>query len=505
MKTPKITYNINSESGLVNEVYEPEPESPVLLTFQRNGIQPTNPIHQDNCLTQCEISKQNRSNDQCLLDVCSDKGDSDEEFCSPDMKEADQTNDSGLAANAIMSKQVMGFPGENKTNHKAHPPARIAKRQQCTEELPHSQGLTSLWPGHRPLNTSVNDYLQQQPHLQPTSQPCAFRDFRAPDINSELTLGVSKSGQSLPPSSQMTSSSSTPELCSQVSLCSLQIDSGLGSEATSVRGSTDRLVNNDALNLYRDQGHLIHQLGRVSTEAIADFNMGAKDTIIGRSGHINSSFTPSIDDPGSTHCNNRQVHEAVCLHRDAPLDGEALPHSKNIKTRSSVVDLITCSSSSCSSSPPPHDGFQVPQAIAEKARSNSTLSNLPKEELCAKYTSCRWVLAYLCFLARFMQTALRQSLGIAIIGMTMKMTERVVSPDAGWEAWEADMARNETALSNSTGSSTEPVFNNVVQTESGLKWTDEYGHNWTMLVTTVKTFKDMLVLAICKILDLHVV
>ncbi|XP_059176568.1 uncharacterized protein LOC131956162 [Physella acuta] len=45
-----------------------------------------------------------------------------------------------------------------------------------------------------------------------------------------------------------------------------------------------------------------------------------------------------------------------------------------------------------------------------------------RETLCAKYTSCRWVLAYMCFLARFVQTALRQCMGIAVVGMTLKTT-----------------------------------------------------------------------------------
>ncbi|BFZ01451.1 hypothetical protein BsWGS_04490 [Bradybaena similaris] len=43
-----------------------------------------------------------------------------------------------------------------------------------------------------------------------------------------------------------------------------------------------------------------------------------------------------------------------------------------------------------------------------------------REPFLTKYLSCRWKLAYLCFLARFIQTALRQCMGIAIIGMTMK-------------------------------------------------------------------------------------
>ncbi|RUS80230.1 hypothetical protein EGW08_011995, partial [Elysia chlorotica] len=108
-----------------------------------------------------------------------------------------------------------------------------------------------------------------------------------------------------------------------------------------------------------------------------------------------------------------------------------------------------------------------------------------KESVCGKYSSCRWVLAYLCFLARFMQTALRQSLGIAIIGMTMKVTERVVTPDAGLEAWEADNARNNSALHGnnnigSSGSLAGPVFLNLVQNGSTVRWTDENGHNWTM-------------------------
>ncbi|XP_005095619.3 uncharacterized transporter slc-17.2 [Aplysia californica] len=41
-----------------------------------------------------------------------------------------------------------------------------------------------------------------------------------------------------------------------------------------------------------------------------------------------------------------------------------------------------------------------------------------KESFYSKYTSCRWRLAYMCFLARFIQTALRQLMGVAVLGMT---------------------------------------------------------------------------------------
>ncbi|XP_013071695.2 sialin-like [Biomphalaria glabrata] len=47
---------------------------------------------------------------------------------------------------------------------------------------------------------------------------------------------------------------------------------------------------------------------------------------------------------------------------------------------------------------------------------------VPKESFLSKYTSCRWVLAYMCFMGRFVQTALRQCMGVAVLGMTMRRT-----------------------------------------------------------------------------------
>lgn len=62
--------------------------------------------------------------------------------------------------------------------------------------------------------------------------------------------------------------------------------------------------------------------------------------------------------------------------------------------------------------------------LQDKCKSSGIVSKMKvsslREPFLTKYLSCRWKLAYMCFLARFIQTALRQCMGIAIIGMTMK-------------------------------------------------------------------------------------
>lgn len=56
------------------------------------------------------------------------------------------------------------------------------------------------------------------------------------------------------------------------------------------------------------------------------------------------------------------------------------------------------------------------EEIVHKNYSDNSLS----ESLCEKYSSCRWKFAFLCFLARFFQSSIRQCMGIAVIGMTVR-------------------------------------------------------------------------------------
>lgn len=45
-----------------------------------------------------------------------------------------------------------------------------------------------------------------------------------------------------------------------------------------------------------------------------------------------------------------------------------------------------------------------------------------KEGLVEKFTSCRWVVGYLCCTARFCQSAIRQLMGMAVVCMTLRST-----------------------------------------------------------------------------------
>ncbi|GFR93028.1 hypothetical protein ElyMa_006215700 [Elysia marginata] len=374
--------------------------------------------------------------------------------------------------------------------HKMHTPVKVANGQKVSNQLRSGQRLTSLWSGHRPLTETVHGFLEETRQNQ--ADHCADhchvdRSGHQTGISSGLPLGASTPELSSS-AKKFSPSTSASDLCSQGSVCSLQIDSGIGSEAASVLGSSSQLVSSDYVDNARNQTHHAPHKRKGVPDCSAD---------------LESSPPPSDDDSGISEITqhmNRRGSDSITLHTQVSLDSE-------VEFKSQTVDhpgRIACPqgdgknpSKQCPLSTPttdaPSDKYQNSRNSLDKI--NSKQPKLPQESACAKYSSCRWVLAYLCFLARFMQTALRQSLGIAIIGMTLKIAERVVTPDAGWEAWEADMARNDTGIhrdnlsSSSSGSSSrEPVFLNLVRNGSTWKWTDENGHNWTMVVSMVSTY-----------------
>lgn len=88
-------------------------------------------------------------------------------------------------------------------------------------------------------------------------------------------------------------------------------------------------------------------------------------------------------------------------------DLQKLPHDKHtVGSRSSVYK----------DHPAPNKLYST---LENNERTSRKTDKSLSESVCAKYSSCRWKLAYLCFLARFVQTSLRQCLGVAIIGMTL--------------------------------------------------------------------------------------
>ncbi|KAH9524601.1 hypothetical protein Btru_027296, partial [Bulinus truncatus] len=89
--------------------------------------------------------------------------------------------------------------------------------------------------------------------------------------------------------------------------------------------------------------------------------------------------------------------------------------------------------------------------------------DIPKESFCSKYTSCRWVLAYMCFMGRFVQTALRQCMGVAVLGMTMKRT--VTVQEIGNATVDSAQLSNWSEAYNDTG-----LLINRTYTEQEMTW-----------------------------------
>ena len=47
-----------------------------------------------------------------------------------------------------------------------------------------------------------------------------------------------------------------------------------------------------------------------------------------------------------------------------------------------------------------------------------------REGCLARYTSCRWVIGYMCCAARFSQSAIRQCIGMAVVCMTLQQGQQ---------------------------------------------------------------------------------
>ncbi|GFO04967.1 hypothetical protein PoB_003147200 [Plakobranchus ocellatus] len=496
-----FSYTLESHSGQYIDAFDHSSENPSLVSFQNlDEISSDMPLGQE---------KDNRI-DQTFA--------AQSDACDQPVSGRGKTEDgpkeslSVSAASGVDSANCQGFPGRAETvredfvmeqtipkgNQRAHPPARIAKGQEVLGEMYQSHRLTSLWPGHRPLTASVSGYLDQQ---QMPEENALQKDGakNSPETPTHIGRDETQASGLTPQPATFTSPASTSDLCSHVSSCSLLIDSGLGSESTSVLGSMDHLVISDPLSLDIEQARDFTHIDMPTSGAETLFGADAVDTSSCKDEDVESSQPPSDDDSGVSGVIQdftRRGSDSVSLVGDAKSCGEKrdLPSTGHIfgdfiKTqKDGKISKFSENLDSEKIPPSPPGNLHDVDSKTKKRTSKTTSLELSRESVCAKYTSCRWVLAYLCFLARFMQTALRQSLGIAIIGMTLKMTQRVVTPDAGWEAWETYMAQNATADGNSgSGGNTDPVFNNLVRNGSTWRWTDENGFNWTMVVSTVSS------------------
>ncbi|CAG5135496.1 unnamed protein product [Candidula unifasciata] len=98
-------------------------------------------------------------------------------------------------------------------------------------------------------------------------------------------------------------------------------------------------------------------------------------------------------------------------------------HDNNIQLRSKLDkcnSLCRANYNFASEKTPELDAPQLPCQEENNDRASQKKESSIRQPFLAKYLSCRWKLAYLCFLARFIQTSLRQCMGIAVIGMTIK-------------------------------------------------------------------------------------
>ena len=477
MRSFRKSYSLDSNSEHVNKGQEPLPVIPSLVHVSPHNNRGA--LDHSKAFVRVKTSTQREAVENSATDGCRTKSDLNENFCSVHGHEAGL--DCAFQTRETTKINVKSVTPTSNNIQRALAPAKIADGLKVSSDPRSGQRLSRLWTGHRPLSTSVNCFVgQMEDSTQGASHQC-YNGYRpSPRHCSEPY--PSADSLNVP----LASSASNPDLCSQVSLCSLQIDSGLGSETTSVLSSLDQLVIVDSLSLDTDQAY-----NKESAEVATDFGVDAIHRSSEKDAFGADTCQPPSDDDSSGITSSKECRESesIAIPRGASLSIKKQLHSHTGKDSTNATDSRKhCKSQSTPSSLPGPFELQESGIEVKKKKSVSASPNLPKESICAKYSSCRWVLAYLCFLVRFMQTALRQSLGIAIIGMTMKLTERVVTPDAGWEAWEADMARNDTVLQtgNSGSSGNEPVFLNLVRNGSTLRWTDENGHNWTMVLTTVR-------------------
>ncbi|KAK7500731.1 hypothetical protein BaRGS_00007975, partial [Batillaria attramentaria] len=93
-----------------------------------------------------------------------------------------------------------------------------------------------------------------------------------------------------------------------------------------------------------------------------------------------------------------------------------------------------------------------PEKLAKKlsSLSSATEDQEERESCLRKFTSCRWVIGYMCCAARFAQSAIRQCIGLAVVCMTLHSGTHVADPtvatgvfgQGGNETWEDGVANS---------------------------------------------------------------
>ncbi|CAL1536060.1 unnamed protein product, partial [Lymnaea stagnalis] len=260
-----------------------------------------------------------------------------------------------------------------------------------------------------------------------------------------------------------------------------QSDSGICSETTSaiepmshIKDQHTALTLDDALTLAHnaledsvclDIAHLhalypdnLHNCNEIQTPK------GKSDSLCSleiASIHPNLNLQPCVDDlpESATHDlnNGLQADQQHPLQADLPHPYVKRNSSSDRHHYSNIYHLVT------SKFHPLSKKQKHEQKEDECAKEDPDRSKPPRETFCTKYTSCRWVLAYMCFLARFVQTALRQCMGIAVVGMTLKTTAQVAVHNLTQDTFVANDVGNSSSEINRTITLQEFVWSSVFE------------------------------------------